>query len=281
MTEFNFEFNTWSEFVDKANYDLEKHISKGYCRTSRQGRIGLSYEFQHVNTFDEALDLAHKGWKDGLKESTELSSRVERKLCGQIEREDVVYDVTGEMLDIGRFCAGDPEHWGVWNSTVVEGKGSKLIHIVCNGTASAGVDKSVLIRRGAMVAAFVNLAELGGYRAKVTLAYKSGCGKVSTRILTTLKDFDGTMDQDMLAFALAHPAAFRCLGFSIWDQADNAEVQNMLGMGYGHVRELAENERGDIYLQGMTSNDENFTNPRNAERWVVRELTKLGVLKQD
>ena len=145
---FDFDFASWTDFVDHANYDLDKHKQAGYCRTGRSGREDIRHDFQHVHTFDECLKLAHAGWKEGVKQSSEISSQIERRLVCKIEREDMSYDLTGEVLDIGRYCAGEPEHWGVWNHTIVDGPGNKLVNIVVNGTASASVNKNVLIGRG-------------------------------------------------------------------------------------------------------------------------------------
>jgi hypothetical protein len=279
--DYQFNFSTWSDFVNHANYDEEKENEAlkalGYDRSCRSGRT-IRHEFQHVKSWDEVMRLATAGWPEGLKESQALSETVERKLTGQVERESISYQVVGELLDIGRYCAGEPEHWGVFETTIVEGQGNKLAHVVVNGTASGRVDKSVLIRRGAMVAAFIKLMELAGYRVKVTLAYKTGTRGVSCTIKTVLKDFDTTLDQDMLAFALVHPATFRCLGFCVLDSAKDTSVQEMLGSSYGIPLDLDMAEQGDVYLGMMMGGESTWESAKSAEQWVIDELKRYQVL---
>lgn len=285
MHKYDFNFATWSDFVKHANYDeaqMKEEVLKatGYSRTVMAGR-DIRPDFQKVNSWQEVLDLSIKGWKKGLKDTTELSARVERRLVSHIEKEDLHYDVSGEVLDIGRYCSGEPEHWGHWNTTIQEGKGQKLIHLVCNGTASAMVSAEVLIRRGAMVAAFVNMMELAGYRVKVTLAYAAGDVCAQSTIKVALKEFDQSFDQDMLGFALAHPATFRCLGFCVWDTAKDRAVQEMLGGCYGYPTDLPESDRGDVYLGRMFGNERDWQSPENAEAWVIKKLQQYGVLSGD
>ena len=277
MERYDFDFATWSDFVDHANFDLEKEKALGYCQTDFGGR-NIRYDFQHVRSFDEAVRLASAGWREGVKKSQEISSQIERRLVSKIERDDMNYDLTGEVLDIGRFCAGEPEHWGVWSQTYVDGPGTKLVHVVVNGTASAVVDKSILIARGAAIAALVNLMELAGYRAKITLCYAT---KAGSTIKVSLKDHDVSLDEDKLAYALTHPATFRCLGFSVWDSVKSHEVQSRLSRGYDCPIDLPPDERGDVYLGMMHGNDPTWSTVEASEKWVTKTMENLGILKPE
>ena len=245
MASENFEFKSWSEFVEHANWKDGEHEV-----LSDTGR-NPSYRFQHVESYAEAIRLAQAGWREGLEQSQEITTSIERKLMSHVEREEIFYDVTGELLDVGRYCSGEPEHWGKYETTVVQGKGNRMLHLVVSGAASGGIDKSVLIRRGAMVASFATLAELAGYRVKITLNYIAQNGH-SSAIYIPLKEYDETLDQDMISFALAHPAALRCLGFSVWDTIKDEKVRNALRHGYGMPGETPKDRQGDIFLKEMT-----------------------------
>ena len=197
-TAYDFNFDSWQAFVEHANYDMEKESSQ-YNKTGRAGR-SPDYSFAKVHSFEECLKLANAGWREGVRKAESISSQIERRLVSKIEREDMSYDLTGEVLDIGRYCAGEPEHWGVWNQTVVDGPGNKLIDIVVNGAASASVGTDVLIGRGATIAALVNLMELAGYRAKATLVFGiSGGNDTQSTIKISLKDHDESLDLDKIA----------------------------------------------------------------------------------
>jgi hypothetical protein len=275
-----FEFKSWGDFVDLAersskDISLCPHLSGAY-----RGGLSIRPSFQGVTSFQQALDLGRYGWKEGMRQSLEISDRLESKITGLIERDNIHYDITGELLDVGRYCAGEPEHWGVWQTEIVEGKGQKFLHLVCNGFVSCGIDKDIVIRRGATLAAFIRLAELGGYRVKVSLAFVGHSSKAS-HIWIALKDYGESLDQDKLVFALAHPASFRALGFTVMDTAPTKQIAEDIGIGcfYGSPNEVPEEEQGDVYMPCMAYGAGQWASEETAGKWLIAELKKQGVLK--
>lgn len=243
--------------------------------------------FTGCDSIAEVLRLARCGWPEGVAEAKNLSDKLESRMTSYIERTDVYYDVTGEILDVGRYCAGDPEHWGNWKSTIVEGVGNKFIHAVYNNTASAGVDKEVLMRRGATMAAFIHLMELGGYRVKTTIVIPTGYAKTADGVFAMVKccvkNFDEHLDQDKLTFALAHAATLRTLGFMTYDTIKNPILYRKLGIGdnYGRVTDIPKEERGDLYLGSMAYGQADWECEDSAGQWLARQLKEYGVLSAD
>lgn len=278
----DFEFPSWRELVDYAEQAAIDDTMRP--NKARQGGLDIREDWQGVSSYSDVLNFARNGWKEGVSEAKKISDGLENRLTGYIERSDILYDVTGEVLDVGRYCAGDPEHWGVWHNTIVEGKGTKFVHVVVNGTASCSVDKEVMIRRGATLSAFIALMELGGYRVKVDLVIRcTSDGSYSSIISAPIKGFDEYLDHDKLTYAIAHPSVLRNLAFCIWDTIKDSGLFSGLGIGrwYGVPADVTGAARGDLYFRCMHGEDSTWETPERAERWLINELKKYEVLSKD
>jgi hypothetical protein len=275
----NFDFPDWGSFLDHA--EKAPCTSQTFDRASYTG----SKSFTNTDSFAEAVGLARNGWKDGIKKALAVALPIQRKLYSLVETHRIQYDVIGEILDVGRYCSGEPEHWGYWEQHGTrQGKGMQFVHVVMNGTASCGIDANVLMTRGAVVAALCNLLELSGCRAKITFCYKAVRGDHSSTILVTLKDYGDPIDLDQITMALAHPSTFRRLGFAVWETCSET-MRDKCGFreheGYGQQGDLPKEQQGDIYLEKMTYGDERWETPENATAWAHKKLKELGVLPEN
>lgn len=272
-------FATWSQFID--------HVALGETDFPMEQRSSRSEDHHHGITwtgtanYADAVQLARQGWRDGVAQVQELSGTIESRLYNLISLPRIAYDVTGELLDVGRFASGEPEHWGNWEHTLTEGKGTKHIHIVVNVIASAGVSSEVLMQRGAAVAALINLLELAGHRCKVDMVCADGCNGFHYEIRTAVKEYDETLDLDRVTYAVAHPSVLRRHFFSAVELLPEDYRRGLnVGSGYGRCQETKES-RGDIYLPMMEYGDPRWESPENATAWVNQELIRLGVLQSD
>lgn len=279
MATLELKYNTWTDFLTAASEGVPPVQER---RASRDG----SKSFTGTVDYGEAVDLGRRGWPEGVKQALAISEPIQQNLYGVIALPRIEYDVTGELLDVGRFASGEPEHWGNWEHNLKEGKGTKYVHVVMNGTASCGVDASVLIARGAVTSALVNLLEMAGHRVKVTLCYGvAECHGGPAYMTTTvsLKQYDEVLDLDRLTYALAHPSTFRRHFFSIME-CQTVEHRKRIGVpngGYGQQANMPPAEQGDIYLEKMTCGDARWTDPEQATVWVRQHLTDLGVISKE
>lgn len=232
-----------------------------------------------TETYEEACDLALKGWNEGAQKAYDLSHDIETRLYSLIERQVISYDITGELLDVARFCDGTPEHWGVFETQLVEGPGTKYFHLVVNGTVSGGISTKVVIERGASIAALVHLAELAGHRVKATLVFSIEGRSVHYEVRVPLKDYEEHLDIDKLAYAIAHPSVLRRHLLSLMEELPEPYYSNFnVGSGYGLPKDT-DGARGDIYIEHMLAGDDRWASPESATAWVREELTRLGVIK--
>lgn len=273
-------FDNWTSFLTEASTGISP--VEGDRRASRSN----SKSFMGVETYEEAVDLGRKGWPEGVKQALAIAEPIQEKLYSVVQVASIRYDVTGELLDVGRFASGEPEHWGNWEHTLQEGKGTKYVHVVMNGTASAGVDASVLIARGAVTAALINLLELAGCRVQVTLAYnvqQSGTERSVFQVTVALKQYEEPLDLDRLTYALAHPSAFRCHMFSLME-CQSPELREKMGVphgGYGRQGDVSKEEQGDIYLPKMSYDEDQWSNQETATKWTMEQLQKQGVIQAE
>lgn len=271
-------YDTWPEFIRRSE-DNSKPEEEAMSR--RHDERGKPWAGTH--TYAEALELAQCGWSKGVKLADTQAHELETRLYSLIERPVIEYDLTGEVLDVGRYCSNEPEHWGVFKTELVEGHGTKHISIVVNGAASAGVDTQVIMRRGAAVVALCHLLELAGHRTQVKLAIAVEFKPWYYGIEVPLKTFSESLDMDKLAYAVAHPSCLRRHFFSTAEQTPAKFVEQLHFTRYGSYGRPTETQgdQGDIYLPCMMYSDARWETPEQATDWIKKELVRLKVIKPD
>lgn len=206
-------FNSFEEFVQQA-----KKRGAGCEKSSHyKGKRG----FFGTDSFEEAVDLASRGWAEGAENALAIRAR----FSGLVSKATATttcyeWDVTGEFLDVATYLSGEPECWG-YSSQSNATQGDKVVKLVINRSISASVSQESIIRRGAAVLAAVDVLEASGKRVEVWIA--SGVSfkprqvaGLECRVL--VKSASQPLDSDRLAFAIINPATPRRLVFSIEEQ---------------------------------------------------------------
>lgn len=258
----------WGEWVDRAAADSTPGT---LGRSSRETDGGHSWDLGA--SFAQAIKLARDGWAQGEEHVKKYSTALFDKLASRVEREYPVYDVEGAGIDIARYVDGEPECWQRMEPVVTEGSGRRIIRVVYCGSASCGISAETMLARGAAVVALVQLLEMAGHGVQVDVVFG-----ISERAeyWISVKASDQPFDLGRVAFAVAHPAMFRRLGFSVMEKSA-LPVQRMLGVGSGYGSPGDAQDRGDIYLPKMYWGGSEWTSPGAAEAWVLAELKRQGV----
>jgi hypothetical protein len=200
-----------------------------------------------------------------------------------IQRVEVSHDVEGHAIDVARFVDGEPEAWLKFEEVLQESEsGHKLIRIAFNYSVSGHISPEVITRKGAAVAALVELLEYAGHRVELILCHAVAEYRNDEAVTETyirMKEFDQNLDSAVLAFALAHPATLRVLTFSIMEQYPY-EVRRHIGVpggGYGIPAEVNKENRGDIYIARSLASDSQWDSAEKAEAWIIKQLKEQGV----
>lgn len=264
-------FAGWGEFVAFAR---EEHRATDQF-SARQNAPRDGWDFSAG--FDGALDLAIHGWKQGEDTVKRISGALITRVSNKIVQHDIQYNVEGAQVDIGRFCEGEPECWQDWHESEVRGDAKQLVRIVFNCSVSSGVDATVILARGATIAALTELLEIAGHRVEVILCWGGNCygeggyGFVGGEVM--VKPSDQPLDLGRMAFALAHPACFRRLIFSCM------EANPRLSPGYGTPTQYTKysDDPKIVYFGRALYPEETWTDPKLAEAWVIEQLKSHGV----
>jgi len=275
----NFEYGEWLELVQKTprrDGPSSGSSSRGVYR-SRRGMPWAGTE-----TFEQAIELAKKGWADGLKDIKAMSEAIWKVVGQEIQKTTFVYDVAGCQPDIDRYLCGEPENMIQFvHEKEQQGKG-KIVKIFVNNVASCGVSTEAMFGRGAAVVALVDALENLGFSCEVATADALGREwRGDEKVLqynVMLKRAGQPLELDRLAFALAQPCWLRRLVFSAMEQ-EPPEIRSMFGVGdgYGYPTEsrgLTSEERG-IDVPSLRYGEDTWTDMKSATAWVLEAASKV------
>lgn len=260
-------FDSFQEAITCATSDYDVTRGRGASR-----KTNFSYHQILTRSFEEALTLAREGWPEGRKQAERFIKHLD--VSGRIAKPEIIYDVIGNCgIDMGRYVMGDPEcvmdMIDSSEESILNSEGGKIIHIVYNISASAGIDGSIMQRRGAATMALVDALESAGRRVEVTIVDQNDY--YEWRAIA--KAPGCSMQIDQLAFAFVHPSMLRRFGFSITAQCGK-EGLDATFKGYGRV---ANRPFGDIFMPGMTYGDPAWETDASAIAWITQILREQGI----
>ena len=204
-------YDDWPEFVAGAvaGADVKAHSHSNRARESWDYGVGWL----------GAVSLAERGWPEGLAKVREIAASIDDSVVGQVKRSVLVYDVAGEAYDLGRLADGDPECALTFRRQMVTGRTARL---VVSGSAACSVSSDEFYRRGSAVIALIDAFEYAGVRCEVVYGAQTTQSGNHTGYGVVLKRPEDSLNMDIMAFALSHPACMRRLGFGLWESEDNA-----------------------------------------------------------
>jgi len=206
-------FDTFDEFVQTAKLPPPDH-DRGSREEARSKWFGS-------RTFDDAVQMAHNGWPEGTAKALKARATVDRRVSQLVSAKASrwSFDITGDVVDIGRYLTGEPECW----LTEQDGENgrARVVKFLANVCCSAAVTPESMITRGAAILAAIDAIESSGTRCEVWIGYSANnYDDRKLDIVAPIKFAGQPLDQDRLAFALVSPACSRRLCFSIAEQND-------------------------------------------------------------
>lgn len=269
-----FRFPTWEAFATAA---IE--ATSVMPDSQRSSKI----DTLERNTFAEgtpaqAAEWAKLGWLEGAAIVKKYSDVLFDRISGLIEREEIRYDVEGAMFDVGRICERVPEAWMNFETVLVEGQPQHLrlvINIVCSG----GISPKVILARGSVVCALIELLEFSGRRVELTMACSiGGYSNKNFHATAVVKKFDEPLDLPKVVYAFAHPTVLRRHIFALEESLSPEHRASLsVGSGYGQCMDVPSDERGDLYIPMMMYGETQWMNESSAIAWIEGELVRLGV----
>lgn len=134
---------------------------------------------------------------------------------------DILYDVSGDYIDIGRFLDGEPECFGV----SYNGNPSNLhATIMFNVSTPWYVKEDMLNHRAARMLRLVDWMESQGVRCQIRAFESTECAHMDIKV----KNFEDPVDMNALAVS-THSDFLRRISFLV------AEQSKTWGYGYGNA----------------------------------------------
>ena len=257
-----YEFGSWREFIEYTR------PYRKYLRTDNTWSAG---------TPDENDRMADEGWLEGAAVARKFYDAQIDALGDVIEKQEMYYDVEGQIVDVGRVATGEPECCMNFETVRVEQSSPRFMRIVVNVAASAGVDADVILARGGVLAALVELLEQSGIRCEVAVVDATRGGGLWYCTTMTVKQYDEPLDLPIVAYAIGHAGTLRHHIFRLVERMGIEHGAAWKELGYGCPDNVPEEQRGDLYAECMSWGSDQWTNEAKASAWILAQLAKAGV----
>ncbi len=168
-------------------------------------------------TWQEAIALARDGWADNLDATLDIAREAITEVASTDHRVtfEMLYDVSGAVVDVERYLSGEPECMVSFPLTT-EPHEHQVISLCASIAVSGSVSAETLTRRGQVITAFaLRLAELGiGTELYADLTGRPRVVGRQTSHVVLVKGATDLIDPARILFAYAHPGMLRQLGFA-------------------------------------------------------------------
>ena len=176
-------------------------------------------------TFNGAVKMARgDGWTAALPEID--ATRIQGDGAGRDF--EIVYDVSGADVDMGRLMSGEPD---CMSEALLTAPRSPVVSVLVPFGFNCNVDESAMRKRGAVVAAVLEWSRATGVTVEVW-AVKAGSsgGKNAQRYAYSVfvGDSRGAYNPAVVAYAVGHPTMLRRLSFGVQD-GESTAMQKALG----------------------------------------------------
>lgn len=259
---------------------------------ARRSRIEGKTDFYGTRTFDDALELAYKGYPRAREAGEPLRLSMLDQLSSVVFKKKPMYDFVGDTVDLPRYLSGMPDDFLIRrepNYGITEiGKTNKIVTVSINLTCVCTTTSSEILYRGASIVALIDLLEMGGKQVEVfgligVAPFGSWIStETSLNILIPLKQAGQPLDVDFMYFCLAHPAMLRRFGFSCFETypEDIRYKHGIPNNNYGVVGVPKAIIASDIAFDRVVETL-NFMNPITSKNWLIKTLQQQGVIGED
>ncbi len=282
-TEYHKDFPSMSAAVEWCNTAPDWNQTYNFEAQSKTG----TKKFTGTNSWEEASQLAVHGWPEGGEKIRHYAQSFFDDISSKIAQSDFVRGIEpGVGIDIGAYCAGEPEVWIQEHVRHVDGVGNRVLSVAYNISAEASVPRSVIMQRGALAVAMVQALETAGFSVELSVVSGAGllCGKPKGTFhfdyAIRVKDSDQPINTDRVAFAIMHPSMLRRVGFAITERvmAHDRMASNLYSQGYGNPANLSwKDYHGDVYLGPLYGDGNGWCDEAFCVRTMFARMKEAGV----
>ena len=261
----------------------------GLAREMRSSMVGRE-AFNGTKSLDEALELARKGWPDGMAYIEKMQAEIKRLTRGLVPVPQPEPNLSRGRVSVSRAILGHPKAFikQVDHGRTRAAMMPKIITLVYNASVSGAISRDVIMRRGAAMIVACQTLERRNIRCNIELVFairnriranSPSAKRIEYRL--RIKHANEHVSTSKLAFFLAHPSTPRRLLFSIVEHEPDA-TRALFGFGrdkgnYGLPSET--DERGHIYLGRIASNTD--WSEALTIAWLKKTLSDQGLVLRE
>lgn len=258
--------------------DLEKWLQA----TPRRWNSNESVKNQAEDKWDlkagwkGAVGMAKDGWSEGAQD---LDARLQAIMPSSGRMARYGYSVVGSSPNVGRFLRGNPNN--MKRRAKKTFGSSPVFHIVVNGNASCMVRGDQMRNYGTALVGLIDRMENTGRRVHLDVLYALKENDYRVACGWNVKRASEHIDLAAVAFSLAHPAAFRRLGFAMLERTPKAAES----YGYGYCADILPVDLPDqdgadsaMLLDGVNHEPGRCNSPEDALRLAIEQLNKAAVI---
>lgn len=214
-----------------------------------------------------ALKLARDGWHAGANKLAEGLQRLPALDAMPAWQ----HDVAGHMVDVDRWIEGEPEC--MWTlSDNADNNRKPVITLAIGIAANCGTNAQCMANYGLAVAWYVDELEAQGQSVEVIASIADEVHSTRVGISWLVKEAGQALNLEALAFSIAHPAAWRRLGFAVLERLPIRSQSN-----YGHSKDsklsdLIDPSAGTIVLNGIMRANQVAATPAAAMEHVGKQI---------
>lgn len=219
-----------------------------------------------------------KGWSDVLPEVLDLAQEAVRTMLAEHEIETFhpVYDVAGADVEIGRYCAGDPEHMIDYPIGKVSRMGT-VIALIVSTDAMASVGSQEFRLRGQVLTALAMALQQLGHSTEFWVDMGAGFSRGSYHSRIRIKGPDEILDPAMLLLAYCHRGMLDGLQFA----SEDGNKVSRPGANGGSGRGGSEG----VFTEGLPGDMINIPDPmygaNDPKEELVRYLRLMGLISRE
>lgn len=266
--------------IDDVQQFLIDHPAKWDCANYGSHSSGSGPEWDLGADYEKAMRLAKEGWSEGA----EMVNTALQAIVPSTGREARWgWGQQGGSVSVGRYLTGHPKC--MRNRRKKQMGAAPVLHLVVNTVASCMVRADQMANFGAALVGLVDRLENMGRRVHLDVVHAIKLHDIrNSRDVRfsggwNIKRASEPVDLSQVAFAVAHPVAFRRIGFALMERAPK-ETQTT---GYGYCcdaipEDVPDFTEGTMIIDGVNHEPRRCNTPKDALRLAIEQINKAAVL---
>lgn len=231
------------EYIDATPERLRKSIG-----WDESGTVQI---FSGSSSMSHALDLARKGWNEGIENAEKISKMLTVSHAVQRRRKHSVF---GGSVSVGRMLAGNPVNM----ISRPRQHGKKVITLFVQNNGPSIIKAKQMLARSAICCAVVDLLEANGYSCEIVSVSTNRAprGVPADHQTVKIKNAGERVNIADIAFTLGHPSFLRRLSFAAIGNVEELRFMwQSMGVSVSAFGELEANEYHMPHLENNYPGD--------------------------